>query len=144
MFRVVPPRMECSSTSIFPQYSQRSWRQAPQGVAGVSASVATAIVLNSRSPSLRAFHSATRSAHTVNPNDAFSILQPVKTRPEAVSIEAPTLNPENRASAFSRAWIAAAIKSLDMRLEESKEKHTDIRVHLRGLIEHLFVVDVLS
>jgi hypothetical protein len=39
-------------------------------------SAAIAIATNSRSPSLTAFHSASRSAHTASPNEAFSTLDP--------------------------------------------------------------------
>ena len=53
---------------ISPQYSQSSWRQAPQGVVKISAFVTIAISRNSCEPSLRAFHNATRSAQVLKPS----------------------------------------------------------------------------
>src|SRR4051794_21175606 len=55
---------------------------------------------------------ATRSAHIVRPYVAFSMLQPVMIVPSTASRAAPTLNPENCARAFRRAFRAAAMSAV--------------------------------
>src|SRR5687768_504576 len=54
---------------------------------------------------------ATRSAQTVSPYVAFSMLEPPMIVPSAVSRAAPTLKPEYRACAWRRARRAAAISA---------------------------------
>ena len=51
---------------------------------------AMAMAVNVRAPSLIALNSAVRSAQLVSPKEAFSTLQPVKTRPSSQSSAAPT------------------------------------------------------
>ena len=46
----------------------------------------------SRKPSDTALNTAVRSAHSVSPYDAFSMLQPVTISPDDRSSAAPTLN----------------------------------------------------
>src|SRR5687767_4018807 len=80
-----------------------------------------------RSPSDKAFSSATRSAQTVRPYEAFSTLQPPYTRPSAVISAAPTLKPEYGATACSRACraavtSAAASKPLKDALQQRDER----------------------
>jgi len=47
-----------------------------------------------RAPSLTALKSATRSAHIVTLNEAFSMFVPSKTTPSSVSSAQPTRTPE--------------------------------------------------
>ena len=56
--------------------SAMTWRHAPQGRARVEADVKTPTATMSMRPAVTAWKIATRSAHTVKPNDAFSMLQP--------------------------------------------------------------------
>jgi hypothetical protein len=56
--------------------SASTWRQAPHGVTGAP-STATTMRRKRRTPALTAAPTATRSAQTVRPYDAFSTLQPV-------------------------------------------------------------------
>ena len=70
------PRTVAETTGTSPANSHRIWRHAPHGGVGVSASVTTATARNFRTPSERAFQIATRSAQTVSPYVAFSMLQP--------------------------------------------------------------------
>src|SRR5689334_4461937 len=67
--------------------------------------------VNVRWPSDKALNIATRSAHTVRPYVAFSMLQPVITWPSAVSSAAPTLKCEKSACACSLARLAASINA---------------------------------
>src|SRR5437899_205289 len=97
-----------------PQYSQSNWRHGPQGGVGAAVSAATAIIVNSRSPSERALSSATRSAQTVRPYDAFSTLQPEKIVPVRERSAAPTRKFEYGATANSRAARAAATSSVSV------------------------------
>jgi len=55
------------TTGIFPQNSQRIWRQAPHGGVSLEASVTTATLTNFAAPSEIALNTATRSAQTVRP-----------------------------------------------------------------------------
>lgn len=70
----------------------------------------------SRTPSLIAFPIATRSAQLVNPNEAFSMLQPANTEPSAAKSAAPTVYCEYGAYAWARArfaiWIRTRIVSV--------------------------------
>src|SRR5262249_7136253 len=91
--RFVAPPVVAMTTGMSPANSQRIWRQAPHGGVGSEAPVTTAIPVNRRTPSERAFQTATRSAHTVRPYVEFSTLQPVKSVPSAASRAAPTANP---------------------------------------------------
>lgn len=97
-------------TGMSPQYSQSNWRQGPHGGVGLAVSAATAIMTKSRWPSESAFSSATRSAQTVSPYEAFSTLQPVYVVPSAESNAAPTLNREYGAAANALAERAAATR----------------------------------
>jgi hypothetical protein len=96
-------------TTVRSPSSARTWRQAPHGEAGGSAPVTMAIVVSSRAPAATAAATAFRSAHTDRPYEAFSTLQPTKTRPSAARTAAPTANPEYGAHAFSRTRLAAPI-----------------------------------
>src|SRR5260370_40274074 len=93
------------------QNSQIICRQVPHGGVSDSVSATIAMALNLRSPSDSAFQMATRSAQTVSPKLALSMLQPVYTLPSSVSTAAPTLNFENAATDCSRAAVAAAISA---------------------------------
>src|SRR5579885_1008314 len=89
---------------------------------------------NFRAPSEIALKTATRSAHSVSPKVAFSILHPVNTRPFSSSSAAPTLKFENGAWAFSRARMASSASRLLM-LSEPR----DHRLQQRGQrIAHAF------
>src|SRR3954469_22984585 len=152
-------RRFASSTSRSPANSQRIWRQAPHGGVGSSVSATTETRRNFVCPSESALNIATRSAQMVRPYVAFSMLQPVMIIPSAVSSAAPTLNPENRACAFRRAFRAAAINafvaSLDgndvrlLRLAASDTldnpfKQRDERpAHEAGRLHHLGVIQRL-
>src|SRR5215472_12241555 len=71
-------------------------------------SPATAIATIDRTPAEIAAPSATRSAHIVKPRDAFSTFAPVKMRPSAERIAAPTWNCEYGAydpMRASHAWL---------------------------------------
>src|SRR5205823_6571305 len=76
--------------------SASSWRQAPQGDAGGSTSVATTMRRNPRAPapppSATAAPIAMRSAQIVSPYDALSTFVPTYTPPSAASRAAPTRN----------------------------------------------------
>src|SRR5277367_2645664 len=96
-----------SRTGTSPQNSQMIWRQAPQGGVRRSTSVTTAMASKPRSPSETALKMATRSAQQVRPRVAFSILQPVKMRPDLARTAAPTRKLEMGAQAFCKAWVAA-------------------------------------
>src|SRR6266487_153884 len=76
--------------------SASSWRQAPQGEAGGSTSVATTMRRNARAPapppSATAAPIAMRSAQIVSPYEALSTLVPTYTPPSAASRAAPTRN----------------------------------------------------
>src|SRR3954453_14615427 len=91
--------------------SAMTWRHAPHGTAGVSAPAAIAIATNSRSPAATAAPMHTRSAHIVKPNEMFSTLTPVNTRPERVRRAAPTAKLEYGAYAARRAERAASKRS---------------------------------
>src|SRR5258708_6907509 len=67
------------TTGMSPQYSQSNCRHGPHGGVGALVSATTAIIVKSRFPSESALSSATRSAQTVRPYDAFSTLHPVYT-----------------------------------------------------------------
>ena len=54
-----------------------------------------AIALKERYPLLTALHIATRSAHTVNPKQAFSTFVPKKKNPNAIYSTAVPMNIEN-------------------------------------------------
>ena len=62
-------------------------------------------------PSEIALNTATRSAQSVSPYDAFSTLQPVTTAPSVARNAAPTLNLEYGACARSRASRAMLASS---------------------------------
>src|SRR5229473_2276898 len=97
-------------TGTSPQNSQISWRQAPQGGVNVSVSVTTEMASKPRSPSLMALKMAMRSAQTVRPYVAFSMLQPPKILPDVARRAAPTRKLEYGAWALSRACLAALIR----------------------------------
>ena len=88
------------TTSMSRHWSQSTWRQAPHGDAGGSASVTTATARNFRAPSEIALKTAVRSAHTVRPYDADSTLQPVKIVPSSARSAAPTRKLEYGAEAL--------------------------------------------
>ena len=104
---VLPCRF-ASTSSTLPQNSHRIWRQAPQGGVSVSVSATTATRRNWRAPSETALKTATRSAQSVRPYEAFSTLQPVWMRLAESSSAAPTWKWENGAWAFRRALSAAS------------------------------------
>ena len=56
--------------------SAMTWRHAPQGLQSFGADVDTATATISMCPAETALKIAIRSAQTVRPNDAFSMLQP--------------------------------------------------------------------
>src|SRR5690606_19859396 len=64
-------------TGMSPQNSQMIWRHVPHGGVSSSVSATIAMALKRVSPSESAFQMATRSAQTVSPKVADSILQPV-------------------------------------------------------------------
>src|SRR5690606_14616055 len=70
-------RAPAAWTSSMGANSKSTWRHAPQGGVGESASVATTMRRNRRAPAVTAAASAARSAQIVNPNDAFSMLHPM-------------------------------------------------------------------
>src|SRR5579859_1033274 len=86
---ICPPRFE-RITSASRQNSHRICLHAPHGGVSRSVSATTATASKPRSPSERALKTATRSAQSVNPKVEFSILQPVKIRPEFARSAAPT------------------------------------------------------
>src|SRR5271156_3348669 len=100
-----------STTGTSPQNSQMIWRQEPQGGVRRSTSVTTAIASKPRSPSETALKMATRSAQQVRPSVAFSILQPVKMRPDLARTAAPTRKFEIGAEAFWKGCVAAGISA---------------------------------
>ncbi len=67
----------------------RTWRHAPHGTAGSTASVTSASAATPCAPSEIAFQIAMHSAHTDSPYDAFPTLQPLKTLPSTVRTAAP-------------------------------------------------------
>ena len=78
-----------------PQNSYRAWRQTPQGAVTswfTSPFLAPTIAMsvNWVTPWLTAENRAVRSAQLVGVKAAFSMLQPVKTRPSALRRAAPT------------------------------------------------------
>lgn len=77
----------------------------------MSESATTTIFTKFFAPSDSAFHTATLSAQTVRENVAFSILHPVYVVPSAASSAAPTLKPENGATARSLASTALFARS---------------------------------
>src|SRR5690242_6925317 len=72
--------------------SASSWRHAPHGDAGGSASVATTMRRNPRAPAATPAPMAMRSAQMVRPYEALSTLVPTYTVPSAPSSAAPTRN----------------------------------------------------
>ena len=92
-----------------PQYSHKSWRHDPHGGVGSSVSATTAIAREDVAPlrqrlverhALRAHRQAVGRVLDVAAGDDLARV--------AVSSAAPTLNPEKRARACSRASTAAA------------------------------------
>src|SRR5581483_8147983 len=108
-----PPRF-ASTISISPQNSHSICLQAPHGGVSFTVSAATAIRRNLRAPSDNALNTATRSAQSVSPKVAFSMLHPVNICPFSSSRAAPTLNLENGAWAFSREAMASEMSALFM------------------------------
>ena len=95
--------------AICPPNSAINCRQAPQGVA--SGVAATAINVNSDSPSETALQIAVRSAQIASPYDAFSTLQPVLIFSDFVNTAAPTAKFEYGEYEFFRAASAASTSS---------------------------------
>src|SRR5689334_6962383 len=94
----------------------------------------------SRSPSESALRSATRSAQTVRPYDAFSTLQPPKTRPARVRSAAPTLKPEYGAMARSRAARAAVTRaSLSEALNRPLQQRDELVPHAPRRLDDFFL-----
>src|SRR5690606_19721934 len=90
--------------------SARTWRHAPQGATGSGPSVTSASATRPRIPRATAENTATRSAQTVRPYEAFSTLHPVATAPSTESTAAPTRNREYGAYATRSAARASSTR----------------------------------